>query len=189
MFAPAIRILVCVLPLTLAACVPLLTHSGYLPEMQGGKLVRERCWGSPAIEYQGHGVVLTSRIGTWQSNHLKLEVQFDIPPGLTVTPLEPVVVVSRAGAAGRPVAIDGISRNGNPSLPLLPAGPMTGYALEIGRARPPGHFWLYVSLDAINSPNFSVTLPPLDINGAAVTIPAIHFSTEERLQLAAPLQC
>jgi len=189
MTTPSLPILASVLALALAGCVPLLPHTDWVPEMQGGKLVRERCWGSPAIEYQVHGTVMTSRLGRWHDNRLQMEVRFTIPPGLTVTPLEPVVVVTAAGAVGRPVAIDGINRHGNPALPLALPGQMNGYALEIGRAWPPGHYWLFVSLDARDGPNFSVTLPSLNINGTVVVVPPIHFSREMRLQLVAPLQC
>ena len=136
-----------------------------------------------------YGVVLISRIGRWPDNRLRMEVRFTIPPGLTVTPLEPVVVVTAAGEVGRQVAIDGINRHGNPALPLTPPGQMKGYVLEIGRARPPGHYWLFVLLNARDSQNFSVTLSSLNINNTVVAIPPMHFSREMRLQLAAPLQC
>jgi len=189
MTAPSLPILASVFALALAGCVPLLPHTDWVPQMQGGKLVRELCWGSPAIEYQAHGVVLISRIGRWPDNRLRMEVRFTIPPGLTVTPLEPVVVVTAAGEVGRQVAIDGINRHGNPALPLTPPGQMKGYVLEIGRARPPGHYWLFVSLNARDSQNFSVTLSSLNINNTVVAIPPMHFSREMRLQLAAPLQC
>ena len=185
----AMSVLCGLIMLALAGCVPLLPHTDWVPQMQGGKLVRERCWGSPAIEYQAHGLVLISRIGRWPDNRLRMEVRFTIPPGLTVTPLEPVVVITAAGVVGRQVAIDGINRHGNPALPLTPPGQMNGYALEIGRARPPGHYWLFVSLDASDSPNFSVTLPSLNISDTVVAIPPIHFNREMRLQLAAPSQC
>jgi hypothetical protein len=174
---------------TLPACVPLLPQTDFVPQMEGGRLLKDYCWGKPSIEYLGRDIVLTSRIMRWLDGRLRLEVRFDIPAGIRVTPLSgAVVIITRNGDRGE-VSIEGISRNGNPTLPMSTAGPMVGYTLDIGREHPPGHFWMYVLLEGIDISDFTVALPGLAINGVPTKIPAIRFQETARIQLIAPLQC
>ncbi len=175
--------------LAVAACVPLLPHTDYMPQMAGGTVLKDRCWGFPSVEYIGRDITLTSRVIRWPSDQLRLEVMFDIPEGFTVTPRSELVSVAAGERGRRDIAIEGISRNGNPALPMAPAGNMVGYNLNIGGVRSPGHFWLYVPLKGVDTGDFTVALPPLEVNGSVAVIPPMHFSKALRLQVAAPLQC
>ena len=175
--------------LLVAGCVPLLPHTDYVPQMAGGTLLKDRCWGHPSVEYIGRDITLTSRVIGGPSDPLRLEVMFDIPSGFTVTPRAGVVSVASGDHNHRDVPIEGISRNGNPALPMAKAGTMVGYNLNIGGVRSPGHFWLYVPLKGVDTGDFTVALPPLEVNGSVAVIPPMHFSKALRLQVAAPLQC
>lgn len=178
-----------VLCTTLPACVPLLPQTDYVPQMEGGRLLKDYCWGKPSIEYIGSDIVLISRIMRWLDGRLRLEVLFDIPAGITVTPLSGAVAITTINRDTKEIAIEGINRNGNPNLPLSAPGPMAGHTLDIGREHPPGHFWMFVLLEGIDISDFTVALPGLAINGVTTTIPAIRFQKIARVQLMAPLQC
>ena len=174
----------------LSACVPLLPHIDYVPEMTGGKLLKGVCWQKPSIEYKTDGITLTSRIMTWPDDVLRVEMLIDIPEGITVELLAPdVFIASPPGAAAVPVRIPGISLTENPSLPLQAMGPLVGHDVFIYTKKRPRHFWLFAPLRGIDARDMRVTLPRLKINDRIVTIPDIHFTRQMRVQLVAPLQC
>ena len=174
----------------LSACVPILPHIDYVPEMAGGKLLKGSCWQKPSMQYQTDGISLTSRIMTWSDDVLRVELLFDIPEDITVELLAPdIFVVSPSEASAVRVRIPGISLNDNPSLPLQAMGQMVGHDVFIQQRKHPRHFWLFVPLRGIDAGDMRVTLPTLKVNDRIVTIPEIHFTRHMRVQLVAPVQC
>lgn len=179
----------CVLA-ALSACMPILPHVDYVPEMAGGKLLKGSCWQKPSMQYETDGISLTSRIMTWSDDVLRVELLFDIPEGITVELLAPdIFVVSPSGASAVRVRIPGISLNDNPSLPLQAMGQMVGHDVFIYQKKRPRHFWLFVPLRGIDAADMRVTLPTLKVNDRMVTVPEIHFTRHMRVQLVAPVQC
>ncbi|MEO8104546.1 MAG: hypothetical protein ABI790_18680 [Betaproteobacteria bacterium] len=186
---PTRTLLYCLIA-TMAACVPILPHVDYMPEMAGGKILIDRCWGAPSVEYRTGNITLTSWIASWPDNKLKLHMQLDVVEGNTVELLSPEVAVSSPLTAGATIVrIPGISLNGNPVLPMEPIGPMVGRDLVAYGFRSVRHFWLFVPLDAIGPTDMRIVLPMLNVNDRIVTLPAITFSRQLRVQLIAPLQC
>ena len=174
----------------LTACVPILPHIDYVPEMAGGKLLKGPCWQKPSMAYQTDGITLTSRIMTWPDDVLRVELLFDIPEGITVELLAPdVSVVAPSGVSAVRVRIPGISLTENPSLPLQAMGPMVGHDVFSYQRKYPRHFWLFASLRGIDAGDMRITLPTLKVNDRIVTIPEIHFTRHMRVQLVAPVQC
>ena len=179
----------CVLA-ALSACMPILPHVDYVPEMAGGKLLKGSCWQKPSMQYETDGISLTSRIMTWSDDVLRVELLFDIPEGITVELLAPdIFVVSPSSASAVRVRIPGISLNDNPSLPLQAMSQMVGHDVFIQQRKHPRHFWLFVPLRGIDAGDMRVTLPTLKVNDRIVTIPEIHFTRHMRVQLVAPVQC
>jgi hypothetical protein len=185
-----VRVLLCSLLATTSACVPILTHIDYVPEMPGGTLVKSTCWDKPSIDYRTHGITLTSRIMSWPDDVLRFAVVIDIPEGITAELLTAELsIATQPNASTVRVPIPGISLNDNTSLPIYPIGPMVGHDVKAGTKTFPRHFWLFVPLHGIDTRDMRVRLPAIKINDRVVSIPEIHFARQVRVQLAAPLQC
>ena len=189
-YCVAHRLFLCALLTLATACVPILPHDEYVPEMTHGKIFVEGCWGQKRVEYQVDGIAMTARIIKWPPGLLKLEFMFDVPEGNTLELLsQDVRITSRTANTTNTTRIPGISLTENPSLPLEPMGAMVGRDIVIYGKRLPRHFWLFAPVEDIVSDEMRITLPTVKINGRAVTIPDIQFTRRVRIQLMAPVQC
>jgi len=179
------------LPLA-CACVPILPHDEFVPDMPGSRVVTERCWGGKSVEYAMPGATLTSHIIKWPEGKLKLQLQLDVADGTTVEWLSPDITVT-SGAGSRRVSrvthLPGISLTGNPSLPLEPLGPMVAKDIVLLGFRSRQHFWLFAPMEDMVADEFQIRLPNLRIADRVVTFPEINFHRQVRLQFVAPVQC
>lgn len=164
----------------LAGCVPVLPHAYFRPEAEGGKIVVNRCWGTPSrVQFDVGEVTLTASVmQPRRGADWSFELQVDVPEGTTVE------LVSRHLGD---VTMARLSRNGNPELPMEPLGPMVGGKLANG-AGTRKHFWLYAEVED-DAQRIRVAPASLLINGKLMTLPEIRFLRETHVQLTAPLQC
>lgn len=183
--------------LTAGACVPILPHDEYVPEMAGSKTVVERCWGARSVVYSMQGMTLEARIIKWPHGKLKLQMMLNTDDGTTLEWLAPDVSVAN-GTVTHAVRIPGISLTGNPDLKIEPLGPMTGKDALIYGQKHKRNFWIFVPMDEVIADEMRVTLPQMHIHEMhdgdskverVVTLPDITFRRQVRVQVAAPVQC
>jgi hypothetical protein len=191
---PRCRLIVLALSVTIAVvsagCVPVLPHSYFRPEAEGGELLTNACWGMRnKIRFRFGAVATSVGIVTRKDRQRILEWDFEVPEGTTVSLTDTrLQVFAGSDAVPTYVPFSGMNGSGNPELPLETIGPMVGEDFP-GTPHYHRHYWLYASLDAVDAPRFSINLPVFTVDGALAAISSIRFTPETRTQFLAPIQC
>ena len=208
------RLFICLNLSLLTGCVPFVTFVDYRPQMQGGVIIADNCLGYERAVYQLDGVTITSSINQHQLQRkqnssypfsLSYNARLNIHTDAHARFLSSDVVIEKlpagAGISTRasPNAIQtaqtGVIATFDAAAFGAPRGSLDSLATMVGQTSERNGvkfargFSISVVMDASPEHDYRVTLPAMNINGNAVTIPPILFSRANRTKLIAPLNC
>lgn len=171
-----------------AACAPVPQHR-YVADVPEDSLVYSSC---PPNKHVPVGALFTvdgvhATVGLFTAGDRDyVEVQFDVPPGKTLTLQSAVLRLARGGLTRDSVIANVSAANvriedryrTRPALQsvLLPATtPMVGGRVGDGAFASDKHFWLATYVDAAKADDVWITLPPFSINGTPERLEPVHF--------------
>jgi hypothetical protein len=174
--------------LTCGACAPVPQHR-YVADVPKDSVVYASC---PANKHVPVGALFTvdgvhATVGLFRAgNRDYVEVQFDVPPGTTLT-LQSAVLKLTHGTVTNDSVIPNVSIGNyriedrystNPAMQkdMPPATtPMVGGRVGEGEFESDKHYWLATYVDAAKADDVWITLPPFSINGTPERLDPIHF--------------
>jgi len=189
------------LALACVACAPVPQHR-YVADVPEDSLVYASC---PANKHVPVGALFTvdgvhATVGLFRAGDRDyVEVQFDVPPGKTLT-LQSDVLKLTQGSLTRDSVVPNVSTDNyriedrystNPALQkgMLPAtAPMVGGTVGTGALISDKHYWLATYVDAAAADDVWITLPPFSINGSPAGLEPIHFK-RRLIMIIAMINC
>lgn len=171
-----------------SACAPVPQHR-YVADVPSQSIVYATC---PANKHVPVGALFVvdevrATVGLLRAgNRDYVEVQFDVPPGRTLTLQSDVLQLTRGSVShdsvipnvslGNYRIEDRYSTNAAVQKDMLPAtAPMVGGTVGSGATTSDKHYWLAAYVDAARADDVWITLPPFTINGTPGLIEPIHF--------------
>jgi hypothetical protein len=173
---------------SIAGCVVLPTHV-YVPDAAGGAPVYERCSLTPdlpaGVRLERSGLHAIVSVAHTQGVN-QVQVQFDVPEGLTLVLREHAIVVdARDGGAPRRATIAHI----NPVAParypetpvfqklVLPVDtPLRGGRIEAGNLSSDRHYWIAAPVEGDLDGDIWISLPEFSVDGTPARFPEIKFT-------------
>ena len=190
------RILVVVLGLTLAACVPFVTSEYYRPHSVEGRSTEATCPPDPAFWLiERGGVVVGTRIK--DGKRTKIDMTFEIPEGKNVRLLSQTLTATTSSGStlqgelsGRVMPSHGRSRS-------IPAGELLtgGNRGLFGPGYSPyfrifhNLYWFSASLDISHPDHLAVRFPSFLVNGVEESVPVINFTLDTDFRVLESLNC
>jgi hypothetical protein len=178
--------------------MPFVSSEYYRPGSSEGRAIKATCPPDPSFwVIDREDVVVGTRVRSWDSNIIKIDMTFEIPQGNSVRLLSQTLTVTTSGGGTLQGELSGSVKASHRRIRKIEPGEILqgGSRSLFGAGYSPyfrifnSLYWYSASLDVNQPDQLTIRFPSFLVNGVEQSLPVINFTPNTDFRLLESLNC